>query len=170
MNKYENIKFKKLELRYIDAVTATPYAVRAGSDVLLRYPTHDDFDMANEVRFTNAICHRIGDPNDEGFYSDGTGRWINSTIYNVCNFPDLDFGNFYEVTGRDLMDLSQSRGFVPKRICSGDDLKKMRHYLYFMKDATFECLSEGYSETGLRPGSILEESQSDYTGEDRWRP
>lgn len=107
---------------------------------------------------------RIGDPNDDGFYSDGIEKF-NASIYNVVNFPDLEFYHgFFEVFGTSVDALDRlHEGFVGNPGHVNTDPQKLRHFLFFMKDATFECFAEDYRELGLIPLSALSKESAEYT-------
>ncbi|REK61600.1 MAG: hypothetical protein DWQ49_04290 [Bacteroidetes bacterium] len=81
-----------------------------------------------ELRFYGCARWRLGETNDEGWYS------------GQCRFSRLapKWGEFYEVTGNlilnecpdDWHNINQGRG--------------NRHYLFYLRDSTFECEAESY--------------------------
>lgn len=105
---------------------ATPYVQISGQNLFLRYACSTLGSSSArssgifEIQFEHYYAYRIGDPNDEGFYSDGVST-RNDSIYNCENFPDLDFGCFYETKGTSpdeiisLMNFRRNEQFDLKR-------------------------------------------------------
>jgi hypothetical protein len=123
--------------------TSSPYAVVVGRDVLLSY----DSDVKAAIRFHEVATFRVGDPNDEGFFGGGTPGIFNDSIYCWKDFPKIQFFDFYQVSGFDW-----SNGLI------GTDVKELidrsrwaklelRHFVYFMKDGTFECLCKTWEQS-----------------------
>ena len=164
MTDFRNAKFDPLPLKIEDeANISTPYAIFSEADALLRYWANTPKSQAYEIRFFNCPTFRIGDPNDEGFYSDGISS-VNSSVYNCINFPDLEFGGFFEIHGLNLNTGEENRkGFASNQYSPKQNLGSLRHFIFFMRDATFECFAEQYEENGLQPISILEEAHAEFT-------
>jgi hypothetical protein len=122
---------------------AVPQVDLEGSDVIL---TYEGEESEGRIRFVAVACYRLGSPNDEGFFCAGDPRIFNDSMYNYTDFPKLEFGDFYEVLGFDW-----SNGLigadvvelVEKNSWKSADLK---HFVYFMKDGTYECLCNSWHE------------------------
>jgi hypothetical protein len=123
--------------------TACPEAVVDGHDVVLSY----DSDVPAAMRFIDVASYRVGDPNDEGFFGGGRPGIFNDSMFCLRDFPKLAFGDFYEVSGFDY-----SNGLI------GSDVKELidksrwaslelRHFVYFMKDGTFECICKTWEQS-----------------------
>jgi hypothetical protein len=99
------------------------------------------------VNFKECLMYRVGDPNDEGFYGGGQPHIRNSTKYNKTDFPSLEFYELYEVIGSDWQQSQLGEGTV---ILSNDYQSKepneYKHYLWFMRDGSFECVAKGFEE------------------------
>jgi hypothetical protein len=123
-----------------NASTANPEVKIDGRKILLEY---DDLDR---LCFVDAVSYRVGCPNDEGFYGGGNPGTINNSIYSSRDFPELKFGYFYEVEGFDW-----SNGLVGDNVhilleCRSWEFKNIKHFVYFMKDGTFEYLCRKWHE------------------------
>ncbi len=85
------------------------------------------------LSFHDCIQYRYGSPNDEGFYFFGQSR-----------FKDFDvkWGEFYEVKDSDwktnFPDAIKIRNHF-------DNSKEFKHFLFYFKDGTFECIASGYN-------------------------
>lgn len=160
------LSFEPLSIDVRDhAALATPHAFFRGQNAVLQFcAATPDANSANQIEFSGCERYRIGDPNDEGFYSDGVERY-NSSVYTKVNFPKLDFYHgFFEVYGTSIDEFdSQNQGFIRNPEHFFTDMRKTRHFLYFMKDATFECFAAEYKEIGLVPLSSLKENTSEFT-------
>jgi len=89
-----------------------------------------------KIIFHNCYSYRLGKPNDEGFYLNDHELW------NKKNFSDLEWNCFYEVKNvpeSHFLDFQK----ISSMDISGNDLK---HYIFFMKEKTFECLAKSYTE------------------------
>ena len=88
-----------------------------------------------KIVFNSCYSYRLGKPNDEGFYLDENDLW------NKENFPDLEWNCFYEAQG-----VPTSYIGTFEMIDRGENNLpvKLNHYVFFMKEATFECLAESY--------------------------
>jgi len=85
------------------------------------------------LRFTNARRWRLGPTNDEGWYR---GK---------CRFSSQApaWGEFYEVTG----DVKLEQSPLDWQIF-GDTLSPGRHFLFYLRDETFECEAEDWTLEG----------------------
>lgn len=82
------------------------------------------------LRFGNCSRYRLGETNDEGWYQ------------NQCRYRQAapDWGEFYELTGPDPL-----RDQPDDWITLTPDADAMRHFLFYMKDETFECMASDWS-------------------------
>lgn len=130
----------------------------AGNDVILTffvngfiYPHFKEGDRA-ELRFHDCCTYRLGRTNDEGWYR------------GQCRFSGIapEWGEFYEVSGDLKLDVSPPdwKG-TPcplewKR--NGAERTGLRHYLFYLKDETFECEAASWSFRTLddRPNNLLQ--------------
>lgn len=162
---YKDLKFARLELKIKDHGTARPYASFQGEDAVVRYEASDTYgNNAGEIQFRQCLAYRIGDPNDEGFYSDGIEKF-NESIYNCINFPDLKFyDGMFEVSGTSLSQMKElNPGFIDNSAIGRFTPVKARHFVFFLRDATFECFAETFVENGLKPISELKNEHQEYT-------
>jgi hypothetical protein len=83
-----------------------------------------------EISFPTCWRYRLGAPNDEGWYR------------GQCRFRCLapDWGDFYEVGG-DLFDEEPKDWVLLKSTPS----EPSHHYLFYLKDETFECDASAWS-------------------------
>ena len=89
------------------------------------------------LTFNEVWQYRLGSTNDEGFYR-GQCR------YSASGIP---WGDFYE-----LYDSDWRNTFPNDRICVASDLMndhELRHFLFYLRDETFECIAKAYSFTML---------------------
>lgn len=104
----------------------------------LNYQIYDfKEDQIGEIIFHNCYSYRIGDPNDEGFYLKDNEIWNNK------NFPNLEWDCFYKVHGTPD---SYLKDFKTVDKNQNNLQGKLNHYVFFMKEGTFECLAESYTE------------------------
>lgn len=137
----ENITFKIQQHKNLaDYCTASPEVELVGSDIILRY------DNAEQITFIGTACFRVGDPNDEGFYGGSDPRIINDSLYSYKAFPKVEFGYFYEVLGFDWTNGLIGEGVEELIVRSDWKNHKLKHFVYFMKDGTFECLCKFWKE------------------------
>ncbi len=130
-------------LSLADGNTACPEAVVDGHDVVLSY----DSDVPTEIRFIDVASYRVGDPNDEGFFGGGSPGIFNDSMFCWRDFPKLAFHSFYEVSGFDW-----SKGLIGTQVNELIDRSlwaslELRHFVYFMKDGTFECLCKTWEQS-----------------------
>jgi hypothetical protein len=99
-------------------------------DIFLNYFAFDKYSEGDKARitFTNCSRYSLNYCNDEGYY---LGQYRTRP-------SELPWGEFYEIKGgmnRDLpepvVDLSTNRD-------------NKRHFVFFFKDETFECLADDY--------------------------
>lgn len=88
------------------------------------------------IVFYDCYSYRVGSPNDEGFSLSDNELWNNK------NFSYIEWDCFYEVQNAPKSYLEK----FTKLNKAGFDKRKLKHYVFFMKDGTFECLAENYSE------------------------
>lgn len=115
-----------------------PTASVGGSTVLVsfrvnafQFPQFTEGDRA-VLRFENCQRYRLGSTNDEGWYM-GT-----------CRFSRLApaWGEFFHVSGEASL-LLQPADWVIVAPNSMDELS--RHYLFYFKDETFECVASNWA-------------------------
>jgi hypothetical protein len=102
-----------------------------GSDVLLRFLLnpflYKSFEEGDEavLRFVGAERYRLGSTNDEGWYR---GR---------CRFSKLApaWGEFYEVSGDTELRMAPTDWKMVGPPEGG------RHFLFYLRDETFECVA-----------------------------
>ncbi len=89
-----------------------------------------------ELRFTNAARYRLGATNDEGWYR------------GQCRFSGVApaWGEFYEITGDLRLDRAPA-GWRELRPVVAQD----RHFLFYLRDETFECSARAWSMRKLPP-------------------
>ena len=84
------------------------------------------------LTFRDVFMYRLGPTNDEGFYK-GQCRFSSSGI---------EWGHFYELEQSDWRN-----SFPEDRVVVDPTMAEMpglRHYLYYFRDETFECLAKSY--------------------------
>jgi hypothetical protein len=101
-----------------------------GTDVLLsffmnsrRFPEFGEDDRGT-LGFSGCARYRLGGPNDEGWYR------------GQCRFSKLApaWGEFYEIVG----DLRLDKG-PNDWVWLASDTEAHRHFLFYLRDETFEC-------------------------------
>ncbi len=123
---------------------AEPHVEISDDNVTLSFATKNSANDA-ELIFIETLMYRIGSPNDEGFYGFGSDPRIkNDTIYSRQNFPTLEFGNFYQVNGVDWKEnlLGKGTQVLDEKYKEGEGFS---HYVFFMKDGTFECVAKSWN-------------------------
>lgn len=92
---------------------------------------YDNFSEGDKAKiaFRNCFQYRFGFPSDEGFY-----------IYNQSRFKKygVNWGEFYLVHNSDWKE------DFPNPLVVGGQGENMKHYLFYFKDDTFECIAEKY--------------------------
>jgi hypothetical protein len=93
---------------------------------------HVDHLETGKLEFEEVYAYRLGKCNDEGYYM-GQFRY---------NPEQLPWGQFYE-----LKNSNWQKDLPEDKILLNESLKKnkLRHFLFFLKDNTFECLAYDYS-------------------------
>ena len=101
-----------------------------------------------KIVFNDCLMFRVGDPNDEGFYIDPKNpSKRNDSTWNYTDFPDLKMYNFYCVENSDWQDTFGPHAFTNKDLSrETENHGDYKHYLFMMKDATFECIARFYQE------------------------
>ncbi len=98
--------------------------------IFLNYFAFDNFSEGDKaiITFENCSKYSLNTCNDEGYYY---GQ------YRIK--PDeLPWGEFYEITS------GLNKDFPKPVVDLSDDHKEKRHFLFFFKDDTFECLADNY--------------------------
>ncbi|WP_448138472.1 hypothetical protein [Sphingobacterium siyangense] len=99
-------------------------------EIYLNHYMFDSFVEGDKARITfeNSYKYSLNSCNDEGYYY---GQYR-------INWKQLEWGEFYEIiSGLDRK--------LPKPIVQlSDDSDNKRHFLFFFKDETFECLADNY--------------------------
>lgn len=111
-----------------------PRTEQRGSDVLLYFLLNafvfKQFDVEDRgiIRFVRCARYRLGGTNDEGWYR------------GQCRYSSLapDWGEFYEIIGPDPL-----RGQPADWVTIGDSARA-RHFLFYFRDDTFECISDNW--------------------------
>ncbi|MCL2860736.1 MAG: hypothetical protein FWF46_09440 [Oscillospiraceae bacterium] len=91
------------------------------------------------LEFQNCFQFSYGGPNDEGFYSHGQSRYKKYGI---------KWGEFYLVEDSDWETISYAKIYVNRKL----DSNKLNHYLFYLKDGTFECFAENYKFYVIKNG------------------
>lgn len=92
---------------------------------------HIDEGEKGKLEFYDVYAYRNGPSNDEGFYQ----RQFRYTT------DQIPWGEFYELT-----DSKWKTDFPTDKIIVDETKKtgKLRHFIFFFKDTTFECLASDY--------------------------
>lgn len=114
------------------------------ADVIVRFRLNPfqckEFSDGDEglLTFRNCCQYRFGAPNDEGFYQYGQSRFKRYGI---------PWGEFYL-----LEDSGWEKEFPDLVQAGGQPTKNSRHYLFYFRDDTFECIAESYDFKMIRAG------------------
>jgi len=117
-----------------------------GNDILLRfflnYMKFKNFkeDEQGILRFRACRRYRLGRTNDTGWYL-GQCRYSKQAP---------EWGKFYELIGDDL-DLDSPSDWIP--LLRGD--LTGRHFLFYFRDETFECLADDWSFEAGQENALL---------------
>ena len=128
-----------------------PYPVIGvdGADLLLAFylnafifPQFQEGD-AGLLRFKNVTRYRLGATNDEGWYR------------GQCRYSGVapKWGEFYEISDHTPL-ANEPRDWVVVHQSGAND----RHFLFYLRDATFECNAESWSFTHVQqcvPDDVL---------------
>ena len=114
--------------------TPNPVIEIDGSDLRLsfrvnafQFPDYDENDVL-QLHFGGCWRYRLGPTNDEGWYR------------GQCRFgQSIPWGEFYEVSGDLLADEASDW------IELGPPTPGSRHFLYYLRDETFECDAESWT-------------------------
>lgn len=97
----------------------------------LNYFLFDNFKEGDkgQLTFLNCFKYAINTLNDEGYYK-GNYRY---------KYTDLPWGEFYQIN-------SAPEDFPKDAVILNfnENVSNLKHYLFFFKDDTFECLAEGF--------------------------
>jgi len=145
------ITFEKQDLPFEpEPNIALPVATVDGTDVIVSFdvkgPDWPQDRAKREVVFKDCVIYRIGDPNDEGFHLPDKN---NSSNFSKGNFPELEFNSLYRVKGMDWKNSLLGNGTV---VTDGKFESKdgLAHYLFLMKEGSFECVAKGFEVIGLQ--------------------
>ena len=132
-----SISFQQLNHGW-NANPNAPYPIvgRSGADLLLQFSLNAfQFPQFNEgdlgiLRFHNCARYRLGPTNDEGWHM------------GQCRYRDSApaWGEFYELSGDDLR-LNEPKDWIE----FDSRMNASRHFLFYLKDETFECLASGWT-------------------------
>ena len=113
-------------------------------DFFVNYFLYHQFKEDDKAKLTFYNCHKYfyGSPNDEGYYL-GQHRY---------KYTELPYGQFYQLKTDWEIDFPKDCIILSPVI----DASKLHHYIFFFREATFECVAENYSVAfyGLFPMSI----------------
>jgi hypothetical protein len=128
-----------------------PHISFEGKDLVFAFPLNDmmypEYKTAEKgiLRFRNCWRYRLGSTNDEGWYR------------GQCRFSRVapEWGEFYEVHGDLRLDYVpdlkafQTRGIQLEPeplnwITIGAPVNPSRHFLFYLRDETFECDAADY--------------------------
>jgi hypothetical protein len=116
-----------------------------GPDLLLRFILNAfqfqqfEEDEVGVLRFHDCLRYRLGPTNDEG-WSRGQCRYSGTAPA---------WGKFYELTGEDPS-LDEPTDWIMVREAAG----AARHFLFYLRDDTFECISSDWS-SDAHPSNAL---------------
>jgi hypothetical protein len=105
-----------------------------GKDILLRFHVNPfqfkefEEDEIGFLRFLNCVRFRLGPTNDDGWYQ------------GQCRFSKVapEWGEFYEITGDDTSTIGPTDWHPVSTTSTGE----LRHFLFYFRDNTFECVAE----------------------------
>jgi len=118
-----------------------PKVAIEGGDVLLsfdmnsfQFPQYSEGDRGT-LRFSECSRYRLGPTNDEGWRK------------GQCRFSRLapQWGEFYEIQGDLMLD-----ELCEPWVTVGPSKTKQRHFLFYLRDETFECDAASWGLTVLR--------------------
>ena len=133
----DNIIFEQLNIGWNAEPNAPELQVKIkGTDVLIEFYLNtfafEKFTQEDKVRinFYNCLQYRLGPPNDEGFYCFGQSRYKKHGV---------KWGEFY------LVHNSNWQTDFPAPVKLGASKNNMKHYLFYFRDETFECIASLYN-------------------------
>lgn len=99
-------------------------------DIFLNYFAFDNYSKGDKAKivFINCSKYSLNTNNDEGYY---LGQYR-------TNPSELPWGEFYEIKG------GLNSCFPEPVVELSNDLNNKRHFIFFFKDETFECLADDY--------------------------
>lgn len=136
-------KFRKLNDDWnAEPNSPSPLVVVAGSAVVLEFELNHMIyprfhpDQRARLRFEDAWRYRLGPTNDEGWFR------------GQCRFSKLapEWGEFYEISG----DLLLQHSTITWVMLSSEPPQSI-HYLFYLRDETFECDASRWSLEILPP-------------------
>ena len=140
----ENIILKKINKNYeSDPNTAKPI-IELNEDILKLSFELNYFKFSFKekqkgfIKFHGCKAFRSGIPNDEGFYLSQNIIWNSNVIKNI------DFGSFYEAFN--IPKKYYENFYVLNSNNMGISREELHHYVFFMKEGTFECIANSYQE------------------------
>ena len=132
-----NIEFEQLNKEWNAEPNAPEVSISvSGNNVevtfflnAFQFENFNEQDTAKLV-FHDCLQYRYGSPNDEGFY-----------IFNQSRFKKLGikWGEFYLVHNSDWEDVFPDCVHVSDQQHDG-----LKHYLFYFRDGTFECIARDY--------------------------
>jgi len=138
------MKYKKLNIGWNAEPNAPePKLTIDGYDIIIEfhlnpytYENVKEGDLGN-LRFFNCHKYSFNDCNDEGYMVFGQYRYKNF---------ELPWGDFYEIF------TDWENDFHPecKILNSEVEKKMMKHFIFFFRDDTFECVAENFEFKLLR--------------------
>lgn len=148
-----NIIFKKINKLYeSDPNIAKPKIEVSGSKVSLFFPLNYFVFNFKEGEYGKIIFHdclmfRVGDPNDEGLLMLSQQEVINDSVWSLENFPEIEVNSFFEIENSDWSSILKHKGFINSDVnIESIDRSKYKHFVFFMKDGTFECVCSNFEE------------------------
>ncbi|TCZ79378.1 hypothetical protein E0485_05820 [Paenibacillus albiflavus] len=104
-----------------------------------QFPEFDEDDVGI-LEFYDCYMYRIGPTNDEGFYR-GYCRFSSSGV---------KWGEFYQVEESNWKEDFPEDKVILEDLHNENELK---HYLFYFKDETFECIAKGYGLKVIKANS-----------------
>lgn len=103
------------------------------------YSDYEEEDIGS-LEFDNCYMYRLGATNDEGFYK------------GQCRFSDsgIKWGEFYLLEDSGWEDSFPSDSIYNNKYI---DKKTLKHYLFYFRDETFECMASDYNFKVLKANS-----------------
>lgn len=140
------MKFKQLNKKWEAEPNASdPRIIIEENKLILRFYLNafiysDNEEDVGSLELDNCYMYRLGATNDEGFYK------------GECRFSDsgIEWGEFYL-----LEDSGWEDPFPSDRIYKNKNIDKkiLKHYLFYFRDETFECMASGYNFKVLKANS-----------------
>lgn len=105
------------------------------------FPFHENSKAI--IRFENCLMFRSGDPNDEGFYGKN-----NNTRWKYEDFSYVEVDDFYVVENSDWQTNFGPDAYINQNLMKDLSIpkEKYKHFVFFMKEGTFECVATDYKE------------------------